>query len=732
MQGRIESLAAPLAIVLATIFVWLLDKGYMSHRYQREEQSGTRKLTYVVGGVELLVLSCLIAAWWFNLQPGFSSATFWVTFSALVFLIVISWLRNKAPLGKEASSEAREEDRKLEQNVTIFSTLVLAAPMLGAGVAVWIWPMQIGHIFGSLAISCFSFGSFLALTNLLDLLTSGLARYAKGVGFAVALRAVGAVLLCVFVLPAIWASFTHAFHRVRLCDAGCTAAAKIKGWSTAETPAERPNIPKAALAWYTQAERAYHSIRPKEEPVPLLIVATAGGGIRAAYWTATILERLEKDLRREKLGRPEHENLPENLMRNLLFAISGVSGGSVGAAAYAASVHDHEINGEEVLPTKYLREDFLAPGLAAMVFIDGPANVLPDLGQIDRGEALERGFENASRIDKDKDGLVSHKFLSFFPAIEEGTVLLSWRPALLLNATHQETGRRIITSHIKIERDVFLDSYDALQVLNSDVRLSTAAHNSARFTYISPAGNLESDTKPHHNRGYIIDGGYFENYGAQTALELARKAIDAIDPDQGKPGHQNKIKLVILQISSDPALKANRTLVRARLSGDGCIISSVGPTAAAPGSADQANYLDLIDSEGWSKNEGEGYVFSSANELSAPLVGIMSVRQAHGTIAAAELAASICQGKRKVEVALTDAIQRKTTADASDNIPTGTNSRNDSPYFVHLAMCEISSNGKPGITPPLGWVLSDRTRSKFSRILGDCGNPEELDALERR
>ena len=53
---------------------------------------------------------------------------------------------------------------------------------------------------------------------------------------------------------------------------------------------------------------------------------------------------------------------------------------------------------------------------------------------------------------------------------------------------------------------------------------STAAHNSARFTYVSPAGKLVSSRKG-QNRGYVIDGGYFENYGALTALELARQLV---------------------------------------------------------------------------------------------------------------------------------------------------------------------------------------------------------------
>src|SRR5208337_5189395 len=35
---------------------------------------------------------------------------------------------------------------------------------------------------------------------------------------------------------------------------------------------------------------------------------------------------------------------------------------------------------------------------------------------------------------------------------------ISWATILLLNGTHEETGKRIIAGHVKIERDVFLDS----------------------------------------------------------------------------------------------------------------------------------------------------------------------------------------------------------------------------------------------------------------------------------
>jgi hypothetical protein len=58
-----------------------------------------------------------------------------------------------------------------------------------------------------------------------------------------------------------------------------------------------------------------------------------------------------------------------------------------------------------------------------------------------------------------------------------------------------------------------------------------------------------------------------------------------------------------------------------------------------------------------------------------------------------------------------------------------TGSPQSPPHFVHFAMCEVSTNGKPGVTPPLGWVLSGQTRGRFEHILGECGNPDQLTGL---
>ncbi len=72
-----------------------------------------------------------------------------------------------------------------------------------------------------------------------------------------------------------------------------------------------------------------------------------------------------------------------------------------------------------------------------------------------------------------------------------------------------------------------------------DVRLSTAAHNSARFPIISPPGAIRN--REHQIVDRIVDGGYFENYGALSAMELAQ-AVHAIEP---------KLAPFVLVVSND-------------------------------------------------------------------------------------------------------------------------------------------------------------------------------------
>jgi hypothetical protein len=295
-------------------------------------------------------------------------------------------------------------------------------------------------------------------------------------------------------------------------------------------------LPPSAIARQKVGEafKAWHSnVAKYPQPVhPLFIVATEGGGIRAAYWTATVLGELE--------DRCANAHLPD--FAEHLFAISAVSGGSLGSAAFdAALAGEHEGAITQKL-RKMLGEDYLAPPLAALLFPDMMQRFWPlPLVALDRGQWLERAWENGGRRYLGTDRFAQN----FNDLWAHPNPHVGYLPALFLNGTSVESGQRIIASNLVIDNG-FLDSVDAATKVavgdnrNCDVPLSTAAHGSARFTYVSPAGRFRDGT-------HIVDGGYFENSGSTTALEILR-AVEKAILNQGIAD----VRPYIILISNDP------------------------------------------------------------------------------------------------------------------------------------------------------------------------------------
>lgn len=289
-----------------------------------------------------------------------------------------------------------------------------------------------------------------------------------------------------------------------------------------------------------------------------IIVAGSGGASRAAFMTANTLAALQ-------------ERYPS--FRQRLFAMSTVSGSSLGAAAFLAGLSwkddrpdpdrcrdrrfqlwfgCHDI-GDEALddPSKttlqrrvqlFLAHDFLTPVAVAFTFSD-----MWRIGE-NRAVKLEKSWESAWRhvtSDPVPGGDFSKRFSLFTPKDE-------WRPLLIFNGTSVSSGRRIVVSPLlptHKDRRLFVDAFDyyemacagqASQATDCDLRLSTAITMSARFPLVSPPGNIVRNGVPVDR---VVDGGYFENFGAQSALELAR-ALQSLNPP---------LKPFILQITNDPS-----------------------------------------------------------------------------------------------------------------------------------------------------------------------------------
>lgn len=261
-------------------------------------------------------------------------------------------------------------------------------------------------------------------------------------------------------------------------------------------------------------------VAPGSTPT-VVFVASEGGGIRAAYWTAAVLEAL-------------HQRSPD-LLRRHLYALSGVSGGSLGVSAWLMSHRADYCPQVAALPvtarsqgprsaTASLGMDFVSPAVAGLFFYDFAQRFVPvALPVLDRSRAVERGWERAF------EHLPGRPFSQTLDTLYADCPAL---PRLLLNATVVETGQRAVLGPLALdagdeqacERDRLYLNAMPVMAADLDTRRQSLAglvHHSARFPVVSPAGRVERPVRagcPTALR--LVDGGYFDNSGVQTVIDL--------------------------------------------------------------------------------------------------------------------------------------------------------------------------------------------------------------------
>ena len=304
-------------------------------------------------------------------------------------------------------------------------------------------------------------------------------------------------------------------HQIRLADRTATKedAEKAAHFLESTRGQSRPNQDPVGDAFESWHHLATKGPVAGHEP-PCIIVAAEGGGIRAAFWPAIVLSTLQS----RSLALADETNRPD--FTSHVFAISGVSGGSVGAAVFEALCAEKRDEPKlRELAAKVCGEDHLAPTLGALLYPDFAQRFMPFACLPDRARAFETSWENATS----SLGGSARMARPFTALWNPGPT--KWLPALFLNATMVETGKRIICSGLPVctaGGGRFIDAHDFYAHLREfgpgaggwrDVPLSAAAHASARFPIVSPPGRLPSGTR-------VVDGGYFENSAATTGIDL--------------------------------------------------------------------------------------------------------------------------------------------------------------------------------------------------------------------
>jgi hypothetical protein len=432
---------------------------------------------------------------------------------------------------------------------------------------------------------------------------------------------------------------------------------------------------------------------------PIYIIATEGGGIRAAYFTASVLGAIQ--------------DICPAFAQHVI-AISGVSGGSVGATVFAASTANlpasqlkepcrNAAPGSEPnfqftgLARATLSSDFLSPALGATLFPDAVQRLLPyPVQSFDRAVALERELERSWRqawsdtIDSSSTECDPKEYVGDQCALSEPLDFLyrennrvsnrennrenngaSTVPNLILNTTEVSTGfltpvsslsklvniieadanktrsqdivalRRTRSSSIKGQTDPDDLVRTMSDYLGKSTRMpaSTAAILSARFPYLSPAGRVDLEDRALR----FVDGGYFENSGTWIASAFARNLMAKIREmsESGPDGAAiaRKLDIYVLVISSTPPCRRN---------------------------ADGAESCDL-DAPPSSK---------AASELLSPLRALLNARNARSDYS-------------KLDLALLT---------------------KDQTIGPRIQMLELKFMNKSGETVPLSWLLSSQAR----------------------
>jgi hypothetical protein len=327
-------------------------------------------------------------------------------------------------------------------------------------------------------------------------------------------------LFTLLLLYVVGISFINEQHDVRLCSGACAPVARR---------AAPVDLRTYAADWIAASK----SQRPGR--IPLIVVASEGGGVRAAYWTAAVLDFLERRSRATGDQRPFSRSV---------FAVSGVSGGSVGAVVFAGRSLPPNAADPCAALDGVFDTDVLSPTIATLFFTDLPKRFIPYPFGDDRAVTLETGWERYFC------GL-KRPFDELSP--RNGAEL---RPLLLLNSTAVGSGRRVVLSTLgyasqaKFNTD-FPEALDGARLLGTtSLPASSAALTSARFPLVSPAGVTHPQGEKPQDQGKVVrlvDGGYFDNSGTATARDVIR-ALRSLDPDG------SALDIGVLIVRNDPKL----------------------------------------------------------------------------------------------------------------------------------------------------------------------------------
>ena len=311
----------------------------------------------------------------------------------------------------------------------------------------------------------------------------------------------------------------------------------VKTMSDATMPASPQLTVESAFDRWTVANLGDASVvgqaPARQRAEPLVFVAAAGGGIKAAAFTSAALDCMFVG------ANVAAEPCVSAPTWSTVFAASGASGGSVGIASIIAQQRLDSTNGSSAAAwvSDRFGADLLSPELAWQLLVEAPNAIINFSPGLDRGEVLQESWRRQFEIDQQNPGS---------SAFYADTADQPWtQPLVFFSGTNLNDGCRVNISPARSAQRMppnttragackdqrVLDNGPAPDqagtrdlvdyLCDRNIDLATAAFLSARFPLVSPAGTIhcdDGDLTTSDNLS-IGDGGYRDNSGAASIMD---------------------------------------------------------------------------------------------------------------------------------------------------------------------------------------------------------------------
>ena len=310
-----------------------------------------------------------------------------------------------------------------------------------------------------------------------------------------------------------------------------------------EAPALQPVRPVVGAfnEWLGNRLERWEELRQGAKPGakhPVYIVAAQGGGAYAALHAALFLAQAQD----------EYPDFADHV-----FAISGVSGGSVGGAVFASLVRARAGKADgsrwySEAASSLLSEDLLTPVVEATLFQDIFARLVPCLDDLP-GFCPTQALDRARRFEQTLVQAWAKRHGNGGNPFDEPLTKL-WSPtsdvpALFLNTTEVETGERIVLAPFSLQQEIPTLSALIDRDPELDIKLSTASGLSARFPGLTAPGwyRIKTEDGEVSFKRRLVDGGYFEDSGVATAFDLLTSLEKALSAR-----HQSDVELILVSV----------------------------------------------------------------------------------------------------------------------------------------------------------------------------------------